>query len=213
MNKTFISYFINPLPTSFFIFSIMIIALQASAIPPLKKFLYHSVDKISADIIVTGKVISATTGPLQGASVSVKNSSLSTITDANGNFTLTVPDGAILVITYVGYQQQEVSATDKTPLTISLTPVPGNLNEVVVIGYTTQRKKDLTGSVSLINNKDIANIPVGGVDQIMQGKAAGVSITQVTGAPGDGVTVRIRGTGTINNNDPLYVVDGIPTKD
>jgi len=77
----------------------------------------------------------------------------------------------------------------------------------------TARKKDLTGSVSTINARDINDIPVGGADQIMQGKAAGVAITQVTGAPGDGVTVRIRGIGTINNNDPLYIVDGIPTKD
>ncbi|MEP6950106.1 MAG: TonB-dependent receptor [Ginsengibacter sp.] len=212
MNRSFISSFITLLVTSFFIF-LMIAVLQVSAMPPFKKLLYHDVNKTLADIVVKGKVISNTSEPLQGASISVKNSSLSTITDASGNFIITVPEGAILVITYVGYLQQEVSATDKNPLTISLQPVPGNLNEVVVIGYTTQRKKDLTGSVSLISNKDIANIPVGGIDQIMQGKAAGVSITQVTGAPGDGVTVRIRGTGTINNNDPLYIVDGIPTKD
>jgi hypothetical protein len=103
MYKTLMSYFINPPAAGFFIFLMVITVLPVSAIPPSKKLLYHDVKKTTSDIIVTGKVVSATSEPLQGASVSVKNSSLSTVTDANGNFTITVPEGAILVITFVGY--------------------------------------------------------------------------------------------------------------
>ena len=166
-----------------------------------------------ADIRVNGKVMSATGEPLTGASVRVKGSDRGTNTDSAGNFSLTAPDDAVLVITYVGYQVQEIPLAGKTRIDVTLEALPGNLNQVVVIGYGTSRKRNITGSVSTINARDIQDIPVGGVDQIMQGKAAGVAITQVTGAPGDGVTVRIRGVGTINNNDPLYIVDGIPTKD
>jgi len=166
-----------------------------------------------AEIRITGKVLSSGGDPLSGATVRVKNSSLGTNTDVNGNFTLTVPEEVTLVVSYVGYQPQELPVAGRTQFTIVLQTMPGNINEVVVIGYGTARKKDLTGSVSTINTRDIQNIPVGGVDQIMQGKAAGVVVSQSTGAPGDPIAVRIRGLGTINNNDPLYIVDGIPTKD
>lgn len=162
---------------------------------------------------VTGKVVSATGEPLIGATVTVKNGSLSTQTDVNGNFKLTVPDDGILVVTYVGYLRQEVPVGSQTQITITLREQAGNLNEVVVVGYGTQKKKDLTGAVSLINSRDITSLPVGGVDQVMQGKAAGVAITENTGAPGEGIAVRIRGVGTINDNDPLYIIDGVPTKD
>lgn len=162
---------------------------------------------------ISGKITGVNGDPLSGVTVSVKNSTVTTLTDVDGNFTLSVPPNATLVITYVGYVTQEVPVAGRKQLLISLTVTGNTLEEVVVMGYTTQKKKDLTGSVSIINTQDINGIPVGGIDQIMQGKAAGVSITQVTGAPGEGVTVRIRGIGTINNNDPLYVVDGVPTKD
>jgi len=124
-----------------------------------------------------------------------------------------VPDNATLVVSYIGYQTQEVEVAGRTQINIVLKSVQGNLNEVVVVGYGTQRKKDLTGAVSLISSKDISDIPVGGVEQILQGKAAGVSVTQNTGAPGDAISVHIRGLGTINGNSPLYIVDGVPTTD
>ncbi|HTI11645.1 MAG TPA: SusC/RagA family TonB-linked outer membrane protein, partial [Puia sp.] len=164
-----------------------------------------------SEIRVSGKVTSSSGDPLFGASVHVKNSTLGTSTDSAGNFSITVPEEATLVISYVGYQSQELPVGGNTRLNITLQALPGNINEVVVIGYGTSRKKDLTGAVSVISAKDIQSIPVGGIDQIMQGKAAGVVVTQSTGAPGDPISVRIRGLGTINNNDPLYIVDGIPT--
>lgn len=164
-----------------------------------------------ADMKVTGKIVDASGQPLIGATISLKNGKSQAVTDLNGNFSLTVPDNATLVISYIGYQSQEIAVEGRSQINIILKEAAGNLNEVVVVGYTTQRKKDLTGAVSLVSNKDINGLPVGGVDQILQGKAAGVAVTQNTGAPGDGINIRIRGVGTINNNDPLYIVDGVPT--
>ena len=166
-----------------------------------------------ADVTVKGKVIDATGATLPGATISAKGGKGLAVTDVNGNFTVTVPENTVLVVTFIGYQAQEVAVDGKTALTITLQEANGNLNEVIVTGYGTQRKKDLTGAVSVISSKDINGIPVGGVEQIMQGKAAGVSVTQNTGAPGDAISVHIRGLGTINGVSPLYIVDGIPTTD
>ncbi|HMG10920.1 MAG TPA: carboxypeptidase-like regulatory domain-containing protein, partial [Mucilaginibacter sp.] len=121
-----------------------------------------------ADIRVTGKVVDATGAALIGATVGVKNGKNLAVTDINGAFTVTVPENAVLLISYIGFQTQEVPVAGKTELTITLKEAAGSLNEVIVIGYGTQRKKDLTGAVSVISAKDINAIPVGGVDQIMQ---------------------------------------------
>ncbi len=165
-----------------------------------------------SDIKVKGKVSDTKGEAVIGATIGVKNGHSLAVSDVNGNFSVTVPDNAILVISYLGYQTQEVAVAGKTEINVVLVEQAGNLNEVVVVGYTTQRKKDLTGAVSLINAKDINAIPVGGVDQILQGKAAGVAVTQNTGAPGDGINVIIRGVGTINGIAPLYIIDGVPTQ-
>ncbi|MEO6633837.1 MAG: TonB-dependent receptor plug domain-containing protein, partial [Mucilaginibacter sp.] len=168
---------------------------------------------VVSDIKVTGKVTDATGETLVGASISIKNGKMLAITDVNGNFNVTVPENATLLVSYIGYQTQEVAVGGRTQINVVLKEAAGNLNEVVVVGYTTQKKKDLTGAVSLVSGKDINGLPVGGVDQILQGKAAGVAVTANTGAPGDGINIHIRGVGTINNNDPLYIVDGVPTKE
>ncbi|MFI5157971.1 MAG: SusC/RagA family TonB-linked outer membrane protein [Sphingobacteriales bacterium] len=167
----------------------------------------------ATDITVTGKVTDATGAPLPGATIGIKQGRSLTVTDQNGVFKVTVPDNATLVVSFIGFQSQEISVAGRTNITIVLKDDNSNLNEVVVVGYGTQRKKDLTGAVSLISSKDINALPVGGVEQIMQGKAAGVSITQNTGAPGDAISVHIRGIGTINGVNPLYIVDGVPTVD
>lgn len=165
------------------------------------------------DIKVTGNITDASGISLLGATIAVKNGKNQAISDVNGNFTITVPENATLIVSYIGYETQELAVGGRTKINVVLKEQAGNLNEVVVVGYTTQRKKDLTGAVSLVSSRDINGLPVGGVDQILQGKAAGVTVTQNTGAPGDGINIRIRGVGTINNNDPLYIVDGVPTKD
>lgn len=166
-----------------------------------------------SDIRVKGKISDLKGESLIGATIGIKGGKNLTVSDVNGNFSVSVPENAILVISYVGFETQEIAIAGKTEINVVLKEQGGNLNEVVVVGYTTQRKKDLTGAVSLVSSKDINGLPVGGVDQILQGKAAGVAVTQNTGAPGDGINIRIRGVGTINNNDPLYIVDGVPTKD
>ncbi|MDF2432338.1 MAG: hypothetical protein JWP44_1969 [Mucilaginibacter sp.] len=168
--------------------------------------------EVLADVKIKGKVTDEKGEGLIGATVGVKGGKGGVITDVNGNFNITAPETGTLVVSYIGYQTQEIAISGRAEITIALKALAGNLNEVVVVGYTTQRKKDLTGAVSLISSKDINAIPVGGVDQVIQGKAAGVSVTENTGAPGDGIAVRIRGVGTINNNDPLYIVDGVPTQ-
>jgi TonB-linked SusC/RagA family outer membrane protein len=165
------------------------------------------------DIRITGRILSATGDPLAGATVDIKGSGAGTSTDSTGHYSLMAPDDATLVVSYVGYETQEIAVGTRTRIDITLTSLPGSINEVVVIGYGTARKKDLTGAVSTINSRDISDLPVAGSDQIMQGKAAGVAITQVTGAPGDGVSVIIRGQASFGNSVPLYVIDGIPTAD
>lgn len=167
----------------------------------------------AGDIRISGKVVSAAGDPLSGATVRIKGSNTGTKTDSSGNYVLVAPEEATLVFSYVGYQELEQSVSGRTQISVTLQAMPGSINEVVVIGYGTTRKRNLTGAVSTISSSDINNIPVGGIDQIMQGKAAGVAVTQNTGAPGDPIAVRIRGLGSVNNNDPLYIIDGVPTKD
>ncbi len=163
--------------------------------------------------VISGKVINAAGEAVSGVSVNVKGSSVGTSTDISGNFSISAAKTDVLEISSVGFISQDVAVAGRSSISITLQRGVNTLNDVVVVGYTTQKKKDLTGAVSTVSSRDINAIPVGGVDQILQGKAAGVTITQSTGAPGEGVTVRVRGTGTINNNDPLYIVDGVPTKD
>lgn len=170
-------------------------------------------DTTALEIRVMGTVLSPTGEVLAGATVRVKGSQSGTSTDSTGHFVLMAPEDATLEASYVGYQTQEMAIAGRTRIDITLVALVGSINEVVVIGYGTTRKKDLTGAVSTINARDINAIPVGGVDQIMQGKAAGVAITQVTGAPGDGVSVVIRGQASFGYTPPLYIIDGVPTGD
>lgn len=167
----------------------------------------------TADVTIKGRVVDTKGEPLPGATIAIKNGSSITQADVNGNFNVTVPDNTILVVTYIGYKSQEVETAGRSEITITLIEDEGNLNEVIVTGYGTQRKKDLTGAVSVISTRDLAGIPVGGVDQIIQGKAAGVTVTQNTGAPGSGINVQVRGLNTINGIAPLYIVDGVPVTD
>jgi len=163
---------------------------------------------------ISGVITNQKGEALSGVTVIVKGTKLATTTDDSGKFSLLIPAGeATLEVSYVGFQKQSVNTRNKTAFNIVLNEASGLLNDVVVVGYTTQKRKDLTGALSVIDSKSISDIPVGGVDQIMQGKAPGVVVTSSTGAPGDPIEVRIRGIGTIGNNDPLYIVDGVPTKD
>ncbi len=163
--------------------------------------------------IVSGIVIDAAGAPVSGANVVIKGGNSAVVSDAKGNFTLNAYKGAVISVSFVGYKTQDVVLSGPEYLTVVIEESNKSLNEVVVVGYQSQKKANLTGAVSVVNMSGLSKLPVGGVDQALQGKASGVRITQSTGQPGEGVAVRIRGVGTINDNNPLFIIDGIPTKD
>jgi TonB-linked SusC/RagA family outer membrane protein len=172
-----------------------------------------SVTAQTPDIKISGKISSASGEPLQGVSIGVKNTTNMTTTDINGDFKLVVPDNAVLVITYVGFKRQEVAVAGKSQLLITMEAGENTLSDIVVVGYTSQKKISITGAVSTVDMQDLSKTRIGDVAQALQGQVAGVFVAANTGAPGDGIKVRIRGEGTLGNNDVLYVVDGISTRD
>lgn len=163
-------------------------------------------------VTITGTITGSDNTPLQGISVVIKGSSVGTSADAKGVYTIKVAPTDILVFSGIGFETREIRVGNNPVLDVELKATGYNLNQVVVVGYTSQKRKDLTGSVSTISSSGINNLPVGGVDQIMQGKASGVAVTQATGAPGAGVSMIIRGQASFGNSTPLYVIDGIPTE-
>ncbi|MGB6152828.1 MAG: TonB-dependent receptor [Pricia sp.] len=161
---------------------------------------------------VTGTVSDAQ-GPLPGASVVIKGSTTGTQTDFDGNYTLDgVPSDATLEISYIGYAAQEVPVDGQTTIDITLEEDTQALDEVVVVGYGTQQKEDITGSISVVENDELTKQPNPNPLSSVQGKVAGVNITN-SGRPGAAPNVRIRGIGSVSNADPLYVVDGVLTND
>lgn len=160
---------------------------------------------------ITGNISSKLDGPLIGASVVIQGTSRGTVTDFDGNFELNydTPD-QVLVISYTGYNTQEVTIGNQTNLSIVLTDNIALIDEVVVVGYGTQKRSTISGAVSTVSSADITEAPVLRTEQALQGRIAGVQVAQNSGSPGSALTVRVRGTGTINNSDPLYIVDGIP---
>lgn len=146
--------------------------------------------------------------PLIGVTVMEKGTTNGTMTDIDGRFSISVNSNATLVFSYVGYTNQEVSVKGEKNIVVKMASTSVALDEMVVIGYGVQRKSDITGSISSVSGKDINDVPVSSALQALQGKAAGVNIIQNTGAPGSNTTIKIRGTGTVNDADPLYVVDG-----
>jgi TonB-linked SusC/RagA family outer membrane protein len=165
-------------------------------------------------IIVTGKISDQAGNPLPGVSVKVKNETTTVASDATGAYKITVAkEDAILVFSYIGFIAQEQAIPKNKVLNITLVEKVGALDELVIIGYGTQQRKDLTTSVSTIKAEDIENIPVSTPQSLIQGRAAGVQVIQNSGAPGGEATIRVRGTTSINaGNDPLYIVDGVPVE-
>ena len=171
---------------------------------------------IVASINISGKVTNQDDGEgLPGANVMVKGTTMGTVTDVDGNYTLTVPDeNAVLIFSSVGFIQEEVIVGNRTVINLSLVPDIQALEEIVVIGYGTKKRSDLTGSLVSVDNEDFDKQPLTRVDQALQGRAAGVSVTQTSGEPGAGFKIRIRGANSISgSNEPLYVVDGLVVGD
>ncbi|SCD19933.1 SusC/RagA family [Proteiniphilum saccharofermentans] len=160
---------------------------------------------------VTGKVLDENGDPVIGANIVEKGTTNGTVTNIDGDFTLTVENNAVIQISYIGYLVQEVNSTGRNSVNIVLQEDSKTLDEIVVVGYGTMRKRDLTGSVSSIKSEDIQRSPVTSLDQAIQGKAAGVQVSQASSAPGGRVLIRVRGGNSLSSsNEPLYVVDGFP---
>lgn len=161
---------------------------------------------------VTGTVTDDTGAPLPGANVVVKGTTNGTQTDFDGNYTIEADSNAILVFSYIGFSTQEVSVNGQSTIDIRLSEDTNQLDEVIIVGYQAQTRGDLTGSVASVDISEAAKQPVVNVAEALEGRATGVSITN-SGAPGSAPIVRIRGLGTPNNNNPLYIIDGAQTLD
>jgi TonB-linked SusC/RagA family outer membrane protein len=162
--------------------------------------------------LVTGTVTSSDGEVLVGVNVILKGTSTGTVTDVNGNYNLTLPtDGGTLVFSFIGFTSEEVAIGSRTTVNVSLEEDVQALNEVVVIGYGTVKKSDLTGAVASVKPDDLNQGAIVSIDQALQGRVAGVRINQASAEPGGGINIRIRGAGSISaGNQPLYVVDGLP---
>jgi TonB-linked SusC/RagA family outer membrane protein len=166
----------------------------------------------SGNVKVTGQVIDEQSMPMIGVSVVVSGTKIGTTTDLNGNFVLQAPkSGKTLTLSYIGYKTIIINISGNTPLKAQMKPESRMLNDVVVIGYGTQRKSDLTGSVSNVTSKDFNGGMISSPEQLINGKVSGVQIMSNSGSPTAGSTIRIRGGASLNaSNDPLIVLDGVP---
>ena len=171
--------------------------------------MFLSLSASAQQFTASGQVLDAQKEPLIGVSVQEKGTSNGAITDLDGNFTLNVKQNAILIFSYVGYKSQEIKAARQ--MKITLQEDNEVLDEVVVIGYGSVKRKDVTTAISSVSTKDLDMRPIVSAGQAIQGKAAGVSVIQPNGTPGGEMSIRVRGTTSMNgSNDPLYVVDGVP---
>ncbi len=166
----------------------------------------------SPQFTVTGTVVDENGTPLPGTSVIEKGTTNGTQTDFDGNFSLEVSPDAILVFRYIGFKSQELAVTGQTTVRATLVEDAAALDEVIVVGYSTQTRGDLTGSVASVDMSEATKQPIVNVAEALEGRVTGVSITNA-GAPGGNPVVRIRGFGTPNNNNPLYIIDGLQTTD
>ncbi len=171
----------------------------------------HLMYTAQMDQSISGQVTDGENGDaLPGVNVLAKNTTVGTVTDIDGNYRLTVSDDVnTLVFSSIGYETEEIEITGRNTINIALLPDIQSLSEVVVVGYGTQEKKDVTGAIATVGQKDFESQPVTRFDQILQGRTPGVNVTNASGAPGGAVSIRIRGSNSINgSNEPLYVIDG-----
>jgi TonB-linked SusC/RagA family outer membrane protein len=164
------------------------------------------------DIVVRGQISDENGLPVPGASILVKGTNNSASSDIDGNYQIQASPASTLVISYIGYATQEVAVSNRTTINTSLTASAQNLEEVVVVGYGTQRKSVVTGAISSVKATELESLPLNTVGQSLQGRASGVTVFANSGQPGSGATIRVRGiTSFDGKNDPLYVIDGIQT--
>ncbi|QRQ99531.1 SusC/RagA family TonB-linked outer membrane protein [Dyadobacter sandarakinus] len=158
---------------------------------------------------VTGKVTDQDNAALPGVNILLSGTSQGTVSDADGNFTISAPASGSLVFSFIGYESQTIAISNRSTIEVKLMQTSRSLGEVVVVGYGTQRKTDVTGSLAVISTKEFSQQPVTRLDQVLQGRATGVQVTQSNGSPGGDSKIRVRGANSVlGNNDPLYVIDG-----
>ncbi|MCE7065473.1 TonB-dependent receptor [Dyadobacter sp. CY326] len=198
---------LTPLGLQYEVSGKIIILKRQDALPPTEL----PAKSISPKRNLTGKVVDEMNAPLPGVSVVVKGTQTGTTTNGEGQFQLDVPDNAVLVLSFVGYTTQELSVGNESIINVTLAADVKSLGELVVVGYGVVKKSDLTGSVASIKSAELNAYPATNLMQSLAGRATGVQISQNTGAPGSPISVRIRGTNSIQGgNEPLYVVDGFP---
>ena len=179
------------------------------AIPVLFAFTGNSLAQEKVQI--TGTVTDAITAEaLPGVSILIKGTTTGTITDIDGNYSIKALPTDVLVFSFLGFLQQEIAVGNNTVIDVSLAQDVVGLDEVVVTGYGVQKKSDVTGSIASVSGDKISEIPVSGIDQALQGRAAGVNILNNSGRPGEGATIQIRGITSVNTSNPLIIVDGVP---
>ena len=172
--------------------------------------LVFSTSTMAQEVTVTG-TISDASGPLPSVTIQIKGTTNGTVADLDGKFTISANKGDVLVFSFIGYKTQEITLGNQSNLNVTMAEDTEQLAEVVVIGYGTTSLKDATGAVAAVTSEDFNSGVISSPEQLIQGKTAGVQITSTSGAPGDGIQLRIRGTSSIrSNNNPLYVVDGVP---
>lgn len=168
------------------------------------------IQNLVVDVPVKGTVVDNKGIPLPGVTVLVPGTGIGTVTDIDGNYSLNVDEGSTLVFSFVGFSAVRVAIAGKSIINVTLEEDISALEEVVVMGYGTQKRSDITGAIGMVGAKEFEDEPIIQVGQALQGKVAGLQVSQNSGAPGSGILIRIRGTGTVNNAEPLYVVDGNP---
>ncbi|HOK50887.1 MAG TPA: SusC/RagA family TonB-linked outer membrane protein, partial [Bacteroidales bacterium] len=160
--------------------------------------------------VVSGSVLDPSGNPLPGVQVVVKGTNKGVVTDAAGNFRISVPGAdAVLQFKFLGYQEQEVQVGEQAQVNITMKEKVEELDQVVVVGYGVQKRSDVTGSVASVSGDKLTKLPVAGIDQALQGMAAGVNIIPTSGRPGSGVDIQIRGITSINGTNPLVIIDGV----
>ncbi|MBA4055637.1 MAG: hypothetical protein C0490_13060, partial [Marivirga sp.] len=173
---------------------------------------YTSAKFFFTAITVSGKITEEDGTPLPGVNVLEKGTTVGTVTDSEGAYTLNVTSGeSVLVFSFIGYLTEEVVVGNQATINIQLKSDAKTLSEVVVVGYGTQDKKDVTGAISSVKGSDFQNLPVSSTQQALQGRASGVTVIRSGGEPGNSGSIRIRGVGTVNNADPLIIIDGVPS--
>ena len=165
--------------------------------------------------MVTGTITDAVSGEsLIGVNIMIEGSATGTTTDLDGKYSLNVPENAVLVVSYIGYETIKESVKGRTVIDVKLGAKSEVMDEVVVVGYTTMKKADVLGAVSKVGTKELTAAPLASAEQALQGRIAGVQVSAATGAPGADISVRVRGVGSIySDNAPLYIVDGIPSSE